>query len=464
MADGRAYRWAGTPRPIRPEAATRPPGTVADAMTRLLLVRHGESIWNADGRWQGQADPPLSDRGRQQAGEAAARHRHRRRHRHLRPGAGRRHRRDHRPDPRASSRVVVEPRLRERDAGSLSGPHPARDPRSSSPGLLPDDPAGFVARRRRRSPRWPHDWESDDDLWERVEVALVALGRLVPDGDVVVVTHGGVMYAIERRLGAPDRGRLSNLGAVWIEVERRRRSRRPPPGPHRPGRRRRPSRPTGSERAADGGHGHPQREAPQDRAGPDGRRPPRGADPGPVSKAEERRLVEVFRRRYERAGTLGRARPDRPGEEAGQAARPARAHRDPLGLEPGPPLGLVHAVHRRDPHLGPHGRVPALGGRPRDRPRAGPPGGAAPRPRVPGAGRPLPAGRAGRGLPARQDRRRRARCRRPRPTTRSPSRDRRSGDEPASCRATAACSAEAGGVRRPAGRRRWAGRWRRRSP
>mgnify|MGYP000517590196 CR=1 FL=1 len=41
---------------------------------------------------------------------------------------------------------------------------------------------------------------------------------LVPDGDVVAVTHGGVMYAIERRLGAPDRGRLSNLGAVWLEV------------------------------------------------------------------------------------------------------------------------------------------------------------------------------------------------------------------------------------------------------
>ena len=41
-------------------------------MTRILLVRHGESTWNADGRWQGQADPPLSDLGRSQAAEAAA--------------------------------------------------------------------------------------------------------------------------------------------------------------------------------------------------------------------------------------------------------------------------------------------------------------------------------------------------------------------------------------------------------
>jgi len=33
----------------------------------LLLIRHAESTWNAAGRWQGHADPPLSDRGRRQA-------------------------------------------------------------------------------------------------------------------------------------------------------------------------------------------------------------------------------------------------------------------------------------------------------------------------------------------------------------------------------------------------------------
>src|SRR3954451_17636073 len=34
---------------------------------RLILVRHGESTWNAEERLQGQLDPPLSDRGRDQA-------------------------------------------------------------------------------------------------------------------------------------------------------------------------------------------------------------------------------------------------------------------------------------------------------------------------------------------------------------------------------------------------------------
>lgn len=33
---------------------------------RLLLVRHGESTWNAEHRLQGQADPPLSEHGREQ--------------------------------------------------------------------------------------------------------------------------------------------------------------------------------------------------------------------------------------------------------------------------------------------------------------------------------------------------------------------------------------------------------------
>jgi broad specificity phosphatase PhoE len=36
-------------------------------VTRLLLVRHGETDWNAEGRLQGQTDRPLSEFGRRQA-------------------------------------------------------------------------------------------------------------------------------------------------------------------------------------------------------------------------------------------------------------------------------------------------------------------------------------------------------------------------------------------------------------
>lgn len=41
-------------------------------MTTLLLVRHGETDWNRDHRWQGNSDTALNDRGREQALELAA--------------------------------------------------------------------------------------------------------------------------------------------------------------------------------------------------------------------------------------------------------------------------------------------------------------------------------------------------------------------------------------------------------
>ena len=42
-------------------------------MGRLLIVRHGETPWNAQGRLQGHADIDLSEKGRQQAREVAKR-------------------------------------------------------------------------------------------------------------------------------------------------------------------------------------------------------------------------------------------------------------------------------------------------------------------------------------------------------------------------------------------------------
>jgi broad specificity phosphatase PhoE len=40
---------------------------------RLILVRHGVTDWNREGRWQGQLDPPLSDSGRREARRVAQR-------------------------------------------------------------------------------------------------------------------------------------------------------------------------------------------------------------------------------------------------------------------------------------------------------------------------------------------------------------------------------------------------------
>jgi len=44
-----------------------------DTAARLLLVRHGETLWNAEGRMQGHLDSGLTPRGRAQARALAAR-------------------------------------------------------------------------------------------------------------------------------------------------------------------------------------------------------------------------------------------------------------------------------------------------------------------------------------------------------------------------------------------------------
>ncbi|MCU1455836.1 MAG: fructose-2,6-bisphosphatase [Acidimicrobiales bacterium] len=179
-------------------------------------MRHGESTWNADGRWQGQADPPLTDRGRRQAALAAR-------------AVGSidaivasdleraRETASIMAGELGLEPVLSEPRLRERDAGAYSG-LTRDDIHRQYPGHLPDDPQGVVLAPDGSQQR-PPGWEHEDDVWARVEIALLALGRLAPAGDVVAVTHGGVVYTVEAHLGAAPAGRLANLDGRWVQVE-----------------------------------------------------------------------------------------------------------------------------------------------------------------------------------------------------------------------------------------------------
>jgi broad specificity phosphatase PhoE len=171
-------------------------------VTRILLVRHGQSEWNAVGRWQGQADSPLSDQGRLQAREAARA-----------VGA---------VDAvwasdlqRAAETaaiiaeaigvgpVVVDPDLRERDAGEFSGLTRAE---------IEERFPGYLDAHRR-----PPGWETDEHLVERALRALHRIAEAVPGGDVLAVTHGGLVYALEGHLGS-DFEKLANAQGRWFEV------------------------------------------------------------------------------------------------------------------------------------------------------------------------------------------------------------------------------------------------------
>jgi broad specificity phosphatase PhoE len=187
--------------------------------TRALLVRHGQSEWNALGRWQGHADPPLSELGRLQAQHAARA-----------VGA---------VDAIVSSDlrrasetaaiisaeigvgpVVTDAALRERDSGEWSGLTRAEIERDWPGYLEPpaDEHRSFGPVPARSTPRRPPGWESDESLQARVIDALSRIHELAAGGQVLVITHGGVVYALEGILGASFQ-RIPNLAGRWFELD-----------------------------------------------------------------------------------------------------------------------------------------------------------------------------------------------------------------------------------------------------
>ncbi len=170
--------------------------------TRVLLVRHGQSEWNAEGRWQGQADAPLSDLGRRQAREAAR----------LIGAVDAIWASDLQRAAETAAiisadlgvgPVVVDPDLRERDAGEFSGLTRAE---------IEERFPGHLAARRR-----PPSWEPDEHLLQRALGAVHRIADATPEGEVLAVTHGGLVYTIEAHLGIPHE-RLANLAGRWIDV------------------------------------------------------------------------------------------------------------------------------------------------------------------------------------------------------------------------------------------------------
>lgn len=171
-------------------------------ITRLLVIRHGQSEWNAIGRWQGHADPSLSDLGRRQAIEAA--------------GAICAVDGIFSSDLLRASEtaalisahtgigpVVVDERLRERDAGEWTGLTKVE---------IDQQWPGWVAQGRR-----PDGFESATSVVARLRAAFAALHATHAGASLLVIAHGGVIRALEKAHGIAGEP-IENLGGVSIDV------------------------------------------------------------------------------------------------------------------------------------------------------------------------------------------------------------------------------------------------------
>lgn len=170
-------------------------------MSRILIVRHGQSTWNAAGRWQGQADPPLSELGIEQAERASTAI-----ERVDAVWSSDLERANHTARILAAPHglsVVADPRVRERAAGPWTGL--TRD------GIEEQFP-GFLADGRR-----PPGYEDDASLAARAFAALEEFAAALAGGTGIVVSHGGVILTVERWHGI-ERTPIHNLEARWLDA------------------------------------------------------------------------------------------------------------------------------------------------------------------------------------------------------------------------------------------------------
>jgi probable phosphoglycerate mutase len=189
------------------------------SLTRLCLVRHGETEWNAERRIQGQIDIELNATGRLQA-EAAGRWL-------VRAGLAALYSSDLRRAWQTAKAIgaatglepVARPALRERRYGIFEGLTYAE--------LQARHPEGYAAFEARDV---DYDFESGESLkamYARVTGCLQALAASHPGMAIGLVLHGGVLDIVNRfvrgtPLEAPRDFLIPNAGINWIAWDGRR--------------------------------------------------------------------------------------------------------------------------------------------------------------------------------------------------------------------------------------------------
>jgi len=169
-------------------------------MTTIFLVRHGETDWNAQHRWQGHADTELNDRGRAQAYSLRDRL------------ADVPFQAAYASDLRRASEtaqivvagrdllVTIDPALREVDIGSWEG-------------LTEAQVSERFGDRQRR------DGETKKAFRQRVLTVIERIGRAHEDANVLVVTHAGVARTVQRAVLAESSSTIANGEFYVVHVD-----------------------------------------------------------------------------------------------------------------------------------------------------------------------------------------------------------------------------------------------------
>jgi 2,3-bisphosphoglycerate-dependent phosphoglycerate mutase len=159
-------------------------------VTEFIVVRHGETAWNAQGRIQGHLDSPLNEEGLAQAllvGECLTREPFARLYS---SDLGRALQTAQPIADRSGCPVHIDLRLRERHLGAFQGLTGSECERR-----FPE----HYARFRSRDPdHVMPGGESARRVYERVSEVFTALAHEHMDARIVVVTHGGVLDALYR--------------------------------------------------------------------------------------------------------------------------------------------------------------------------------------------------------------------------------------------------------------------------
>jgi broad specificity phosphatase PhoE len=161
---------------------------VGGTPVRILLARHGETVFNVEGRWQGQSDSPLTERGQAQARELGRALSRDRIAAVYSSDLGRSMHTAREVAAPHGLEVRAEPRLREIHVGDWTGKSRA-EIEAQFPGL---QQAWARAPGGMRLP-------DGETLLEAQTRALAFLAEQLPahvDQTVVVITHGGVGQSI----------------------------------------------------------------------------------------------------------------------------------------------------------------------------------------------------------------------------------------------------------------------------